>query len=156
MDEQLLRPANVGSQLSGLIASAVSTDEVQCLKFLRSTMESAAVKKAAIKLDPLGFRFSNLVEFVNLTRIVEETGAGAHNLRRARLEESNTWKWRRKSWVPKANHAGAIRLLAKLYNVESLRIDGSDVYAKHPAFCRTRNCDERNTHAVSQPPERPT
>jgi hypothetical protein len=116
-----------GSHPSGLVARGVSTDEVQHVRFLRSSLGSAAVKKPAINLDALGFGFSSWIEFIKLARIFEDTGVSAYNGAAGFISNKGYLEAAARLLGTEAEHAGAIRLLALVYNVESPPIDSFDV-----------------------------
>ena len=118
---------NFGSQPPAFIASALRTDEVEHVKFLRSALGSAAVKKPAINLDALGFGFANWVEFVKVARILEDTGVSAYNGAAGLISNKTYLEAAARILGTEAEHSGAIRLLTIWYNVQSPAFDSSDI-----------------------------
>ncbi len=138
-----------GSHPSGVVARGVTTDEVQHVKLLRSSLGSAAVKKPAINLDALGFGFSGWMEFIKLARIFEDTGVSAYNGAAGLISSKAYLEAAARLLGTEAEHAGAIRLLALIYNVESPPIDALDV---PPSQNTPFSADSKTGMSVSRTP----
>lgn len=118
---------NLGSDSAEFIARAVGTDEVNHVKFFRSALGSAAVKKPPINLDALGFGFGSTADFLKLARIFEDTGVSAFNGAIGLLSDKGHREAAAKILATEAEHSGAIRLLAISHGVESPAFDNLDI-----------------------------
>ena len=63
---------------SGTVASQITIDELQHVRFLRGALGSAAIAKPAINLEALGIGFRNQKEFLTLSRAFEDVGVSAY------------------------------------------------------------------------------
>lgn len=118
---------NLGSDSAEFIARAVGTDELNHVKFFRSALGSAAVKKPAIDLDALGFGFGSVADFLRLARIFEDTGVSAFSGAIGLLSDEAHRQAAAKILATEAEHAGAIRLLAISHGVEGPAFDDLDI-----------------------------
>lgn len=118
---------NLGADAAEYIARAIGDDEMNHVKFFRSTLGSAAVKKPAINLDALGFGFASTAEFLKLARIFEDTGVSAFNGAAGLLADKGHLEAAARILATEAEHSGAIRFLALSHNVESPAFDDLDI-----------------------------
>jgi hypothetical protein len=109
------------------IASGLRTDEVDHVKYLRSTLGSAAVKKPAINLNALGYGFSNVDDFLKLGRQFEDVGVSAY-LGAAPLISSKTYLAAAGAILAtEAQHSGYVRLSCISNGVNSPAVDSLDI-----------------------------
>lgn len=118
---------NFGKYPAATIASALRTDEVAHVKYLRAALGSGAVKKPAINLDALGYGFANLNSWLELARQFEDVGVSAY-LGAAPLISSSTYLAAAGAILAtEAQHSGSIRLLCIEDGVKSPAVDSTDV-----------------------------
>ncbi len=109
------------------VASALRTDEVTHVKYLRSALGSAAVKKPAINLGALGYGFSSVNDFLKLARQFEDVGVSAY-LGAAPLIQSKTYLAAAGGILAtEAQHSGSVRLGCIWDGVNSPAVDSLDV-----------------------------
>ncbi len=109
------------------VASALRTDEVTHVKYLRSALGSAAVKKPAINLSALGYGFSSVNDFLKLARQFEDVGVSAY-LGAAPLIQSKTYLAAAGAILAtEAQHSGCVRLGCIWDGVNSPAVDSLDV-----------------------------
>lgn len=116
------------------IATALRTDEVAHVLFLRSALGSAAVKKPAIDLSALGYGFASVHSFLELSRQFEDVGVSAY-LGAAPYVTNKTYLSAAGAILgTEAQHSGAIRHLCIMNGVSSPAVDSLDVppTASHP------------------------
>ena len=112
---------------SAFIASALRTDEVLHVKYLRAALGSAAVKKPAINLSALGYGYANVNDFLKLGRQFEDVGVSAY-LGAAPLITSKAYlDAAARIMDTEAQHSGAVRLLCIWNGVNSPAVDGKDI-----------------------------
>jgi hypothetical protein len=109
------------------IATALRENEITHVRYLRSALGSAAVKKPAINLDALGYGFSSVSSFLELARQFEDVGVSAY-LGAAPLISSKTYLAAAGAILStEAQHSGSIRLLCVMNAVTSPAVDSLDV-----------------------------
>ncbi len=118
---------NFGKYPEATIASALRTDEVAHVKYLRSALGSGAVKKPAIKLDALGYGFANVNSWLELARQFEDVGISAY-LGAAPMISSSTYLAAAAAILAtEAQHSGSVRLSCINAGVNSPAVDSLDV-----------------------------
>jgi hypothetical protein len=109
------------------IATALRENEIDHVKYLRTTLGSAAVKKPTINLDALGYGFSSSDDFLKLSRQFEDVGVSAY-LGAAALISSKTYLAAAAAILAtEAQHSGSIRLACIQNQVTSPAVDSLDV-----------------------------
>lgn len=109
------------------LASAIRTDEVAHVKYLRAALGSAAVPKPAINLDALGYGFASVDDFLKLARQFEDVGVSAY-LGAAPLIQNKTYlDAAARILATEAQHSGSIRPFCIMYGVNSPAVDSQDV-----------------------------
>ena len=127
-------PTTGGKAISGFatlpeayLASALRSDEIEHVMYLRKALGSAAVKKPAINLDALGYGFGNIDEFLKITRQFEDVGISAY-LGAAPLITSKAYLAAAAAiMATEAQHASAIRTVCIRNGVTSPAVDSLDV-----------------------------
>jgi hypothetical protein len=128
-------PTTGGALISGLsstspesyISTALRINETDHVKLLRGALGSAAVKKPAINLDALGYGFSDVDDFLKITRQFEDVGTSAY-LGAAPLISSSAYLSVAGSILTvEAKHSGALRLLCIMNGVNSPAVDSIDI-----------------------------
>lgn len=116
-----------GSSPVAYVATALRVDEVAHVKFLRAALGSNAVRKPAINLDALGYGFSSVHSFLELSRQFEDVGVSAY-LGAAPLINSSMYLAAAAAILStEAQHSGSIRLLCVMDGVSSPAVDSLDV-----------------------------
>lgn len=116
-----------GSYPEATIASALRTDEVAHVKYLRSALGSDAVKKPSIDLDALGYGFANVNSWLKLARQFEDVGVSAY-LGAAPLISNSTYLSAAAAILAtEAQHSGSVRLSCINAGVKSPAVDTLDV-----------------------------
>jgi hypothetical protein len=120
-----------GNSGLGFLGSALRMHEIDHVKYLRSALGTAAVKKPTINLDALGYGFSDVDSFLKLSRQFEDVGVSAY-LGAAPLITSKTYLAAAGAILAtEAQHSGAIRLACIENNVTSPAVDSLDVPPTH-------------------------
>lgn len=109
------------------LASALRMDEIKHVMYLRSLLGSAAVKKPAINLDALGYGFSDVYSWLKLAMIFEDVGVSAYLGAAPLLTGANIIAAAAAILGTEAQHAGAIRAVCIMHDVDSAPIDSLDV-----------------------------
>jgi hypothetical protein len=118
---------NFGKYAEATIASALRTDEVAHVQYLRAALGSGAVKKPAINLAALGYGFANVNSWLELARQFEDVGISAY-LGAAPLISSSTYLAAAAAILAtEAQHSGSIRLSCINAGVNSPAVDSMDV-----------------------------
>jgi hypothetical protein len=113
------------------MATGLRTDEIAHVKYLRSALGSAAVKKPAINLDAVGFGFASVLDWLKLARIFEDVGVSAY-LGAAPLITNKTYLAAAGAILAtEAQHAGSIRVVSILNGVVSPKVDSLDIPPTH-------------------------
>lgn len=121
------RVPNFGSSPTAYLATGLRIDEIAHVKFLRSALGSAAVKKPAINLNALGYGFSSVHDFLKLSRQFEDIGLSAY-LGAAPYISSSTYLAAAAAILgTEAQHSGAVRLLCVMEDADSPAVDSIDV-----------------------------
>ncbi len=124
----------IASSPFAFAASGLRTDEVKHVKYLRSALGSAAVKKPAIKLNALGYGFSSPSDFLKLGRQFEDVGVSAYAGAAPLITNKTYLEAAARILGTEAEHAGALRFACIYWGVSSPAVDGQDVppTASHP------------------------
>lgn len=109
-----------------MIAQQIMHDEQLHVKFLRSALGSAAVKKPEINLDALGFGFGNPSEFIKLARIFEDVGVSAYGGAAPLIQSKTVLAAAARIALTEAEHAGNIRLKMVLLGLQQPPFDSKD------------------------------
>lgn len=118
---------NFGKYPAATIASALRTDEVAHVKYLRSALGSGAVKKPAINLNALGYGFASVSSWLELARQFEDVGISAY-LGAAPMISSSTYMAAAAAILAtEAQHSGSVRLSCINNGVNSPAVDSLDV-----------------------------
>lgn len=121
------RVPNFGSSPEAYLATALRTDEIQHVQYLRSALGSGAVKKPAINLNAVGYGFSSVGSWLELSRIFEDVGVSAY-LGAAPLITSSTYLSAAAAILAtEAQHSGSIRMSCITNGVNSPMVDSMDV-----------------------------
>lgn len=121
------RVPNFSKSWDAVIASGLRNDEVDHVKFLRSALGSAAVKKPAINLNALGYGYSSVGSWLKLARQFEDVGISAY-LGAAPLISSKTYLAAAGAILAtEGQHAGSLRTLCIMAGVDSPAVDSHDV-----------------------------
>jgi hypothetical protein len=119
--------AGFGSSPLAFLATALRDNEISHVKFLRSTLGSAAVLKPAINLNALGYGFSSVDSWLELARQFEDLGVSAY-LGAAPLISSKTYLAAAAAiMATEAQHSGSIRLACIQNHVTSGAVDSLDI-----------------------------
>lgn len=141
---------NFASAPPAFLASALRTDEVNHVKFLRSALGSSAVKKPAINLDALGIGYNNWTEFVIVSRALEDVGVSAYNGAAGLISNKTYLEAAARILGTEAEHTGAIRLLAIWYGVNCPAVDGIDI---PPSPSKPFSVDAAMSFTLSRTPQ---
>jgi hypothetical protein len=116
-----------GSSPLAFLATALRVTEIDHVKYLRSALGSAAVKKPTINLAALGYGFANVDSFLKLSRQFEDVGVSAY-LGAAPLISSKTYLGAAGAILAtEAQHSGSIRLACIQNDVDSPAVDSLDI-----------------------------
>ncbi|MEO8726008.1 MAG: ferritin-like domain-containing protein, partial [Acidobacteriaceae bacterium] len=118
---------NIANSPIAYIASEIRRDEQGHVRFLRSALGSAAVKKPTINLNALGIGFSDWKSFIILAAIFEDVGTSAYN-GAAPLIQSKTYLAAAAGiYGVEAQHSGALRTHAIDFGIRVPNADGKSV-----------------------------
>jgi hypothetical protein len=127
-------PTTGGHMVSGFgkspfafVASGLRTDEIDHVKFLRSALGGAAVKKPAINLNALGYGFANTSDFLKLSRQFEDVGVSAYAGAAPLITNKTYIDAAARILAAEAEHSGAVRFACVYWGVNSPALDGMDV-----------------------------
>lgn len=121
------RVPNFSSSPLANIATALRTDEIAHVQYLRSALGSSAAKKPAINLNALGYGFSSIGNWLKLARQFEDVGVSAY-LGAAPLISSSTYLAAAAAiMATEAFHSGAIRWECIGNAVNSPAVDSKDI-----------------------------
>lgn len=118
---------NFSGSAVAFIASALRFDEEQHVKFLRTALGSAAVKKPAINLDALGFGFAGVNDFLKLSRVFEDVGVSAYAGAAPLIKNKTYVDAAARILATEAQHSGSIRTEVIIRGVTSPAVDSHDV-----------------------------
>lgn len=96
--------------LTGFVAQNIMRDEQEHVAFLQAALGSAAIPKPAINLNALGIGFNNEVDFLAVSRALEDTGVTAYAGAAPLLTSSANVGAAGRILATEAEHAGNIRL----------------------------------------------
>ena len=117
----------IASSPFAFAASGLRTDEVNHVKYLRSALGSAAVKKPAINLSALGYGFSSPSDFLKLGRQFEDVGVSAYAGAAPLIQNKTYLEAAARILGTEAEHAGTLRFACIYWGVNSPGVDGLDV-----------------------------
>jgi hypothetical protein len=118
---------NFGNSPLAFLATALRTDEINHVLYLRKALGKGAVKKPAINLDALGYGFASVDDFLKLARQFEDVGVSAY-LGAAPLITNKTYLAAAAAILAtEAQHSGSIRLSCINNQVTSPAVDSLDV-----------------------------
>jgi hypothetical protein len=121
-----------GASPLAFLATALRENEIDHVKYLRSALGSAAVKKPAINLNALGYGYSSVASWLKLARQFEDVGVSAY-LGAAPLISSKTYLAAAGAILAtEAQHSGSIRLACIDNQVSSPAVDSLDVPPTQP------------------------
>ena len=109
------------------LATALRTDEIKHVQFLRATLGSAAVKKPAINLDALGYGFANVNDWLKLARQFEDVGVSAYLGAASLISLSPYLPAAAAILATEAQHSGSIRDVCIMNGVVSPAVDSVDI-----------------------------
>ncbi len=118
---------NIAQSPFAFAASAIRSDEIEHVKFLRSALGSAAAKKPTINLDALGYGFANPGDFLKLARQFEDVGVSAYDGAAPLIQNKTYLEAAARIYGMEAQHSGAIRFACVYWGVKSPAVDGQDV-----------------------------
>lgn len=118
---------NFGKYPEATIATALRTDEIDHVRYLRKALGSDAVKKPAINLAALGYGYASVSSWLKLARQFEDVGVSAY-LGAAPSISSSTYLAAAAAILgTEAQHSGSIRLSCINNGVSSPAVDSLDV-----------------------------
>lgn len=121
------RVPNFSSSPLANVATALRTDEIDHVIYLRSALGSAAAKKPAINLNALGYGYSSVSSWLKLARQFEDVGVSAY-LGAAPLISSSAYLAAAAAILSaEAMHSGAIRWECIGNAVNSPAVDSLDI-----------------------------
>ena len=100
--------------LTGYVATAIMNDEQEHVTFLRTALGSAAIPKPAINLNALGIGFNDEVDFLAVSRALEDTGVTAYAGAAPLLTNPTYVGAAARILATEAEHSGNIRLQVAL------------------------------------------
>lgn len=109
------------------IAADIRKDEISHVKFLRSALGSAAVKKPTINLNALGIGFANWTEFLTLARAFEDVGQSAYAGAATLISNKTYLEAAARILATEAQHSGAIRTHIIDRGIHCKPVDSRDV-----------------------------
>ena len=112
---------------TGTIASQITIDELQHVRFLRAALGSAAIAKPAINLEALGLGFRNQNEFLTLARAFEDVGISAYGGAVTVISSKPILQRAAQIALTEAQHAGVLRLLVSDNRIVVSPLDSLDV-----------------------------
>jgi Ferritin-like domain len=116
-----------GASPLAFLATALRETEIDHVKYLRSTLGSAAVRKPTIDLAALGYGFSSVASWLELARQFEDVGVSAY-LGAAPLISNKTYLGAAAAILAtEAQHSGSIRLACIDNQVTSPPVDSLDI-----------------------------
>jgi hypothetical protein len=116
-----------GSSPLAYLATALRQNEIDHVKYLRTTLGSAAVPKPTINLEALGYGFSSVNSWLELARQFEDLGVSAY-LGAAPLIASKTYLSAAAAILAtEAQHSGSIREACITWGVTSPAVDSFDI-----------------------------
>ncbi len=118
---------NFGSSPFAFVASALRTDEIDHVKFLRSALGANAVKKPAINLNALGYGFANTGDFLKLGRQFEDVGVSAYAGAAPLISSKTYLDAAARILATEAQHSGSVRFACVYWGVNSPAVDSQDV-----------------------------
>ncbi len=114
---------NFGASSLAFLATALRENEIDHVKYLRSALGSAAVKKPAINLSAIGYGFASVDNWSELARQFRDVGIGAY-LGVAPLISSKAYLATAGAILAtEAQHSGSIRLACIDNRVTSPAVD---------------------------------
>jgi hypothetical protein len=121
-------------------ATGLRNDEINHVKYLRTALGSAAVKKPAINLNALGYGFANTGDFLKLGRQFEDVGVSAYAGAAPLITNKTYLEAAARILGTEGEHAGTLRFACIYWGVNSPAVDGLDVppSPSHP-FCVDAN-----------------
>lgn len=121
------RVPNIMSSPVAYIATDIRKDEQSHVKFLRSALGSAAVKKPTINLNALGIGFANWEQFLILSRAFEDVGTSAYTGAAPLISSKVYLEAAARILATEAQHSGAIRTHIIDRGIECKPVDSVDV-----------------------------
>jgi hypothetical protein len=118
---------NIMSSPIAYIATDIRKDEQSHVKFLRSALGSAAVKKPTINLNALGIGFGSWEEFMILARAFEDVGTSAYTGAAPLISNKNYLEAAARILATEAQHSGAIRTHIIDRGIKCKPVDSVDV-----------------------------
>jgi rubrerythrin len=110
-----------------MIAQQILNDEQNHVKFLRSALGSAAVKKPTINLNATGSGFGSYQQFLELARDFEDTGVSAYGGAAPMIKNATYLAAAARIALTEAEHSGVIRLKMVLTGLQEPKTDSQDV-----------------------------
>jgi hypothetical protein len=118
---------NLANSPIAYIAADIRKDEVSHVKFLRSALGSAAVKKPTINLGALGIGFANWEQFMILARAFEDVGTSAYTGAAPLISNKTYLEAAARILATEAQHSGAIRTHLIDRGIKCPKVDSLDV-----------------------------
>jgi hypothetical protein len=125
-----------GDSMIAFLRSTLKHDEQQHVRFLRSALGSAAVKKPTIDLDALGLGFANDHDFLTLSRAFEDVGVSAYGGALGLIKNKTYLEAAGRIAETESQHSGAIRVQCVQKGIKVPAVDSKDVVPspQHPFF----------------------
>ena len=112
---------------NGTIASQITIDEQQHVKFLRTALGNSAVAKPAINLAALGVGFNSQAEFLTVAQIFEDVGVSAYRGAAPLISNSQILSAAAGIALTEGQHAGILRLLAGDNRLQVPQVDAKAI-----------------------------
>jgi len=116
-----------GASPLAFVATALRENEIAHVRYLRSALGSAAVKKPAINLAALGYGFSSVNSWLELARQFEDVGVSAYLGAAPSLSSKTYLAAAGAILATEAQHSGSIRQACIEGGVSSPAVDSLDV-----------------------------
>lgn len=109
------------------IAEQIAHDEQSHVKLLRSVLGDKAIAKPAINLAALGIGFKDEMEFLTVSRALEDVGVSAYGGAAPLITSKDILGAAARILADEAYHASNIRLLVDIKRIRTSAVDGKDV-----------------------------
>lgn len=118
---------NFGSYPQATIATGLRNDEIDHVKYLRSALGTAAVKKPTINLAALGYGYSSIDSWLELGRQFEDVGVSAYLGAAPSISSSTYLAAAAAILATEAQHSGTLRWGCIMNGITSPAVDSMDV-----------------------------
>jgi hypothetical protein len=130
----------------GFVATALRSNEIDHVLYLRAALGSSAVPKPAINLNALGYGFASVSDFLKLSRQFEDVGVSAYAGAAPLISSPTYLEAAARILGTEAEHSGSIRYACITMGVTSPAVDNLDV----PPTRATPFCVDNNALAIAR------